>query len=205
MAKDSEIWKNAYNTHQVMKLENKQTKAKLTKEEHQFNKQEFRRQWVSRLGDESLVLQLNEIDRDIEILKNKKYVLYKKLKEGKTRNPSSSKQLRQLQKREELAKTTYSIYVLKLQGGYIYVGITKNVDQRFKRHIKGKGSNWTKLHPPIDLIETRPTPHLIDSHAAQMENEVTLEYAKKYGTDLVRGGGYCQTKPVWPPELFEHV
>jgi len=36
------------------------------------------------------------------------------------------------------------LYALRLEGGYYYVGISKDVNKRFKKHSKGKGAMWTK-------------------------------------------------------------
>jgi predicted GIY-YIG superfamily endonuclease len=90
------------------------------------------------------------------------------------------------------------LYVLRLENGCWYIGSSRNVDKRFKTHQKGKGAAWTKRHKPLEIVETRPTGLTSDAEAALLEDELTLEYARMYGTDCVRGGGYCQTKPRWP-------
>lgn len=94
------------------------------------------------------------------------------------------------------------LYVLELQHGCWYVGMSRNVDRRFKAHQKGK-TMWTKEHPPIKIHEVRETGLNSDSEAAKLEDELTLEYARKYGVDQVRGGGYCQRKPIWPTDINE--
>lgn len=94
------------------------------------------------------------------------------------------------------------LYVLRLQDNCWYIGMSRNVDRRFKAHQKGK-TIWTKQHPPIEVAEVRETGLTSDSEASRLEDELTLEYARQYGVDRVRGGGYCQRKPIWPPELSE--
>ena len=42
-----------------------------------------------------------------------------------------------------------NIYVLKLQGGRYYVGKSQDVIGRYKQHMDGKGSAWTKKYKPI--------------------------------------------------------
>jgi predicted GIY-YIG superfamily endonuclease len=91
----------------------------------------------------------------------------------------------------------YQLYALKLANNKYYVGITKNPQRRFNAHYYGKGSWWTTKYKPISIIETRITDTTIESVAAKLEDKMTLEYAKKYGFDNVRGGGYCQKHPNW--------
>lgn len=79
-----------------------------------------------------------------------------------------------------------SLYVLQLADGKYYVGKTKDVKRRIEEHNKGAGSEWTRLHRPVKVIETRK---LKDEHD---ENNTTKDYMKKYGVDNVRGGSYSQ-------------
>ena len=101
-------------------------------------------------------------------------------------------------KRSGYFKRDISIYVLKLEGDNWYIGMSRNVERRFSKHLDGKGANWTREHKPIEIHEVIDTKINLDSEASILEDKVTLEYAKKYGTQRVRGGGYCQTKPKWP-------
>ena len=50
---------------------------------------------------------------------------------------------------------TYQIYIytLALKDGYYYVGKTIDPDRRFNEHFSDKGAVWTKLHPPVSVIE----------------------------------------------------
>ena len=74
------------------------------------------------------------------------------------------------------------IYVLKCKNGKYYVGKTSNVDRRIKEHFDGNsGSEWTRYHKPIDVIEAEPMNSSLD------EMKKTLEYMEKYGIDNVRG------------------
>ncbi len=78
------------------------------------------------------------------------------------------------------------IYVLELEGGKHYVGKTSDVKRRFEQHMRGIGSEWTKLYKPIKLVETR---RIGSEHD---ENNKTKDLMKKYGVENVRGGSYCQ-------------
>ena len=96
-----------------------------------------------------------------------------------------------------------TLYVLELEDGCWYIGCTRNVEKRYRAHSNGKGAQWTRLHKPLTIRETRETGANSDREAALMEDQLTLEYARQYGTEKVRGGGYCQSKPLWPSDLRE--
>jgi len=81
-----------------------------------------------------------------------------------------------------------SLYVLQLANGKYYVGKSSDVKQRIEQHMKGHGSEWTKIHKPVKVVETR---RLKDEHD---ENNTTKDYMKKYGVENVRGGSYAQTQ-----------
>lgn len=102
--------------------------------------------------------------------------------------------------RKEYMERPIMLYSLKLESGFYYIGMSRNPQKRFKRHLKGKGSMWTKKYKPLELLEIRETGSNNDSEVGLMEDQMTLEYARQYGYDNVRGGGYCQRKPIWPIE-----
>jgi hypothetical protein len=83
---------------------------------------------------------------------------------------------------------TLIIYVLELENGKYYVGKSRNPDFRFLQHMGSidGGSEWTKIHPPISIIEK------IHNASHYDENKYTLIYMEMYGIDNVRGGTYCQ-------------
>lgn len=79
-----------------------------------------------------------------------------------------------------------TIYILRLQGGHYYIGKTnKNVMQRYKQHLDGKGSMWTKMYRPVSVDS------IMESQTSFDEDNYTKEYMKKYGVDKVRGGSYA--------------
>lgn len=77
------------------------------------------------------------------------------------------------------------LYVLKLEGEKYYVGKTSDVKRRFEQHVRGTGAEWTKLHKPVKLLETKK---ITSEHD---ENNVTKDLMKKYGMENVRGGAYA--------------
>ena len=44
-------------------------------------------------------------------------------------------------------------YVLLLEGGRIYVGLTTHLKQRLNSHFNGTGAKWTQLYSPEKLID----------------------------------------------------
>ncbi len=81
-----------------------------------------------------------------------------------------------------------TLYILQLEEGKYYVGKTDNLSHRYEQHKNGRGSEWTKLYKPIEILETRPIKSRDD------ETNTTKELMRKYGVENVRGGAYCQVK-----------
>lgn len=78
------------------------------------------------------------------------------------------------------------IYVLLLKGGRYYIGKSKNIERRYFEHCKGKGSEWTRLYPPIRIEK------IIERASPFDEDKLTKEYMSKYGVENVRGGSYVE-------------
>lgn len=86
---------------------------------------------------------------------------------------------------------TFWLYVLELANGNFYVGMTRNVDARFKKHLSGTGSHWTALHRPLRVLRCADTGLTSDSEAARIEDALTLQTMEQFGRHRVRGGQYC--------------
>jgi hypothetical protein len=87
------------------------------------------------------------------------------------------------------------VYVLRLEQGKYYVGITRHLRYRLWQHTTGYGAaQWTRFYKPIELIE------VIENGTLDIENSTTLAYREIYGTGNVRGGSYCagERKPQFP-------
>lgn len=99
-------------------------------------------------------------------------------------------------KAEDLTdKRLWYLYVLALEDGCYYVGISRNVARRYTQHcgeVEG-GANFTKLHRPVRIVETRCSGSSKKRVAVMQECKLTIQYAAKYGADKVRGGKYWTT------------
>lgn len=78
-----------------------------------------------------------------------------------------------------------TIYVLHCEHGMFYVGQTdRPIYTRVFEHFANDGSEWTKVHKPISVVEIHDNAHPMD------EDKITKMYMSKYGIDRVRGGSY---------------
>ena len=44
------------------------------------------------------------------------------------------------------------LYLLECENGYLYGGITNNIEQRFAKHQQGKGAKFTRINPPLRIL-----------------------------------------------------
>lgn len=82
------------------------------------------------------------------------------------------------------------LYVLRLEGDKYYVGQSRNLTERLKKHFEGRGSSWTRLHRPLEVVSTVELGTTSWVTAMRAETYLTLDLMKIYGTDNVRGGAY---------------
>ena len=82
-----------------------------------------------------------------------------------------------------------AIYVLRLERGKYYVGLTRKNVERIWQHIDCKGAAWTKKYPPK---EGREILFMEDGLKVADEDRITLETMSKYGVRNVRGGQWCR-------------
>ena len=88
----------------------------------------------------------------------------------------------------KLLKMTTNIYILKLEGGFYYVGKTQDPIKRYQEHMNGSGSSWTKKYKPISLEK------VIENASPFDEDRYVKEYMSKYGIEKVRGGAYMSVE-----------
>jgi predicted GIY-YIG superfamily endonuclease len=84
------------------------------------------------------------------------------------------------------------VYALRCANAKWYIGYSVNPFKRFSAHCNREGAQWTKLHPPEEIME-------IYRGDKRLENVLTLEYMEKYGWNNVRGGSWTYTWPIRLP------
>jgi predicted GIY-YIG superfamily endonuclease len=81
-----------------------------------------------------------------------------------------------------------TLYVLELERGKYYVGITNDLQRRLAEHEAGTGSAYTKKYPIVRIFHQEP---LTSDFQEDMK---VKELMGKYGVDNVRGGKYSRVK-----------
>ena len=76
-----------------------------------------------------------------------------------------------------------SVYVLELEGCNFYVGYSDDVPRRLAEHWLGRGSMWTRTHPPVRVLDVVPG-------GKDLENATTFALMSKHGWRHVRGGAW---------------
>lgn len=67
------------------------------------------------------------------------------------------------------------IYLLECAGGSLYTGITTDVEARFQAHRAGKGGRYTRSHPVLRVIASRP----VGSRAEALRAEFQIKRLSK--------------------------
>lgn len=86
----------------------------------------------------------------------------------------------------EEAPTAAGVYVLRLDSGAIYVGKSENVRERVKRHMRGGGSLWCKVHGCASACAI-PTETPRSGDLRTWEEQETLFQMLRHGPNKVRG------------------
>ena len=96
----------------------------------------------------------------------------------------------------------FRLYVLELEQGKYYVGLSHNVDKRFKMHKDGEGAEFTKIYKPIRVIKNINTYATTYTIAGQYEDNETIRLMKVFGRENVRGGRYCAVSQAVVDDLL---
>lgn len=90
--------------------------------------------------------------------------------------------------RRTLHGSTSGVYVLELEGGYVYVGKSGNIQLRMKQHMTGVGSVFTRAHKPTGWFLGRIGNVCGDGDGP--ERDETLRQMHRKGVHMVRGWKY---------------
>jgi predicted GIY-YIG superfamily endonuclease len=93
-------------------------------------------------------------------------------------------------------KREYFLYVLMLREYKFYVGLTVDPKRRLKKHFNGKGAEWTKLYPPVEVTFLNSVGFMTQEEAEEYENKLVVRAMRKYKWKNVRGGYFsnCDEK-----------
>ena len=97
------------------------------------------------------------------------------------------------------------IYTLALEDGFYYVGKTIDPDRRFNEHFNDNGAVWTKLHPPISVIEKESFLVSSPEEEERWENHQTIKMMKAKGWQKVRGGFWCNVGEIETIKNLQHL
>lgn len=91
---------------------------------------------------------------------------------------------------DKKAIRNWTLYVVRFTDGHYYVGITSRRDymDRINEHGGPLGAKVNRGKVLDQIIETRPLGRISGLRANNIENDVTLEYRKKFGARKVKGG-----------------
>ena len=87
------------------------------------------------------------------------------------------------------------VYTLELEDNKWYIGYSEEVDFRIACHFSGQGSEWTKQHKPVRIVDVQPGD-------LQIEELTTLAMMAKHGWQNVRGGLWCARIMSDPPSCM---
>ena len=83
----------------------------------------------------------------------------------------------------------YSVYAIKNKNGRIYVGLTKNINQRLEDHNKGRVFS-TKGYKPWNLLYSESCKNRIE--ARKREKSLKSGYGKEFLKNLSRGSSVVE-------------
>lgn len=97
-------------------------------------------------------------------------------------------------------KKHWHLYVLRLEDGKFYVGITSKTPQiRMQEHLDGvRVAYWTAKHRPIEIIHAEDLGYILKSTAEKRENKMVRALMKQRGINNVRGGDLTSVEDYIP-------
>lgn len=81
-----------------------------------------------------------------------------------------------------------TIYILELENNKYYIGRSNDPNNRIYKHFSNRGSTWTKLYKPLNIMKTYNNCDIFD------EDKYTIQLMSIYGIDNVRGGSFVMSK-----------
>ena len=106
----------------------------------------------------------------------------------------SSVQQSGLKTNNTASKKKCYVYTVQLRDDFWYVGTTIDPTSRLDAHRSGKGSEWTRQHPPLEGCSYSLKEVKGDEEQARLDEDSEVKrLMKEHGIEKVRGGSYSTT------------
>jgi len=83
----------------------------------------------------------------------------------------------------------FTLYILRSLKNHLYIGVTKNLQQRIKRHKSGNGAEFTKRNKVFELVYKEEFPTLLEVRRRESQIKKWRREKKeniiKYGKPIV--------------------
>lgn len=91
---------------------------------------------------------------------------------------------------DKKAVRNWTLYVIKLENGHYYVGITSRKDfmGRINQHGGSLGARVNQGNTVKEIVELQHLGRMTGLEAERIENDTMLQYRKRFGARKVRGG-----------------
>jgi len=129
-------------------------------------------------------------DHHLGVIQNKNYLIDGKLVPKADNETKQTFATTIAQLKEIIINDASYIYVLGLENKCIYINRSKNLLKDLRKHFFGKGSLWSDIHRPIQVIEIIDDKDIGKFHGIPFQNSIVKKYMELYGWDKVRGGDF---------------
>ncbi len=80
------------------------------------------------------------------------------------------------------------LYMIECKGGGIYTGIAVDVDERYGKHLTGKGAKYTRMNPPVKLLAAQKFPDRRSAAQAEYAMKLLTPLEKRQWAFALNGG-----------------
>ena len=87
-------------------------------------------------------------------------------------------------------RPTWHIYAIECDNKSIYIGQTRDLENRWNQHIAGKGADWTKKHKPVRMFPIEKVKSIKD--ALFREREWKTSTNRKKLKKMIFDGAFAQ-------------
>jgi len=74
------------------------------------------------------------------------------------------------------------VYIIETEGSKLYTGITKDIENRFQKHLDGKGAKFFRTDKPKKIVYTEQ----LETHGEALKREYEIkQMTKKKKLELI--------------------